>query len=256
MDRPDRLSKDARRPNPYRRATFDLAESTSNVPSEEGTDKEQPSGGQTRIHFAENLDIQKRGIKRSSTYPFSSPEGRGATIEHETLPLQDGHVQSKVRAQSQREIPPFRIPFEPPRRRDTTFSTSTSYKGAANSSLRFMQSDDSDILSADDDSASDISASSSLAFDFSPMGPSAKIQEKPETVPEVVTESSTNKRSEMYNETIHKILISHYNSSTSRRSESTAKLLVDQPVETQENQSQPLMRWMYVLIPTKLQSSD
>ena len=257
MDGPAESSEHAEHPNTRRHATFDLAESPSRVPPEEGTEIEQPSGGETRIHFSEDVDEQKSGMKRSSTYPLLSHDRRGATIKQvklKTPPPQDGH--EKMRAQSQPEFVRFRIPFERPRRRSTTFSTSTSHKGAAN---RYPRSDDdsitdSDIISADEDSASDVTTSSSLGLDVSSISPRAELKEKAETVPKDVAKSSTNKLPVMYNETIHRIMISHYNSSASRRSESTAELLVDQPVESQENQSQPLMRWMYVLSPTKLQS--
>ena len=279
MDAQAESSEAAGRPNTRRHATFDLADSPSRVPSEGGTDNEEPYEGETKIHLSESQDDQKGDIKRSSTYPFSSPAGRGATIEHvtfESLRPQDGHEWSKLRAQLKPEIVPFRPPVERTKSKSSTFSRSPFNKGSANSSRKFggttlrshsksrpMQSNDdsstedtdSDILSADEDSASDVMASSSLAFDFSSIAPRRETQDKADTVPKApVPKSSTKKKSEMYNETVYKILISHYISSTSRRSDSTAELLVDQPIETQDKQSDYLMRWMYVLSTTKLQS--
>ena len=115
---------------------------------------------------------------------------------------------------------------------------------------------DSDILSSDEDSASDEIGGSSLAFDFSSIAPHTATKEDAKTVSEAPAPSiPAKKRSESYNKTIHKILVSHYNSSTSRRSDSTADLLVGQPVEAQDNQSEHLMRWMYVLSPIRLRES-
>lgn len=208
-------------------------------------------------------------------YPSSSPEGRGETIEHvkfKNLSLQDGYKRKKVRAQWKSKIFTYRSPVERTRRNSSAFTRSPVYKFRANSSRKFggtveaskkkhvhddssSEDTDSDYLSADEDSASDAMASSSLAFDFSSIAPLPELQDEAETVPEApVTKKPTKKKSEMYNETIHKILISHYITSTSRRSESTAELLVDQPIETQHNQSEYSMRWMYVLSTTKLQS--
>ena len=262
MDALAESSEHAERPNTRRHATFDLAESPFRVPPEEGTDKEETYEGETKIHLSESLDGQKSGIKRSSTYPFSSPTGRDATTEHvkfETLPPQ---------------VVPFRPAFKRTRSKSSTFSRSPFYKGGTDSSRRFggttfrsqsksrpMQSDDdpilestdSDILSVDEDSASDVTASSSLAFDFSSIAPRRESQDESKPVPEApVPKKSTKKNSEMYSETIHKIMTSRYTSSTSRRSDSTAELSVDQPIETQDNQSEYLMRWMYVLSTTKL----
>ena len=262
MDARAESSKHAEHPRTRRHATFDWADSPSRVPPEEGIDNEELHQGETKVHFLENLDNQKSGIKRSSTYPFSSPEGKGATIEHvkfETLPPQ---------------VAPSRPSFKRTRSKSSTFSRLPFYKGGTDSSRKFggttlrrqsksrsMQSDDdsilestdSDILSADEDSARDVTASSSLAFDFSSIAPRRETQDKSNPVPEApVPKKSTRKKSEMYNETIHKILTSRYISSTSRRSDSTAELSVDQPIETQDNQSEYLMRWMYVLSTTKL----
>ena len=262
MDTPARSSKHARRPNTRRHATFDLADSPFRAPPDEGTDKEEPYEGETSIHLSKSLDDRKSGIKRSSTFPFSSPKGKGATIEHVKIET----------------LPPHVVRFQPPskqtRSKSSTFSRSTFYKGGTDSSRKFggttlrrqsksrsMQSDDdsilestdSDILSADEDSASDVMASSSLAFDFSSLAPRRETKDESNAVPEApVPKKSTKRKSEIYNETIHKILISRYISSTSRRSDSTAELSVDQPIETQDNQSEYLMRWMYVLSITKL----
>ena len=265
MDAPAESSEHAEHPNTRRHATFDLADSPSRRPLEEGTDNEVPHQGETKIHFSENLDNRKSGIKRSSTYPFSSPEGpegKGATIEHvkfETLPPQ---------------VVPFRPSFKRTRSKSSTFSRSPFSKGGTDSSRKFggttlrgqsksrpmqsnddfiLESTDSDILSADEDSASDLMASSSLTFDFSSIAPPRETQDESNPVPEApVPEKSTKKKLGMYNETTHKILISRYISSTSRQSDFTAELSVDQPIETQDNQSEYLMRWMYVLSTTKL----
>lgn len=67
MDVPAEPSEHAEHPNIDRHATFDLADSPSRVPPEEGTDKNKPYKGETKVHFSGNLDDQKSGLKRGST---------------------------------------------------------------------------------------------------------------------------------------------------------------------------------------------
>ena len=268
MDAQAESSEHARRPNTHRHATFDLAESPSRVPPEGGTEKEQSHRGETSVHFSENLDDQKGGIKRSSTHLFPSPEGRGATSEpvrFKTAPLQYGHKRNKERTQSKSKIFAYRSSAGRIKIRSSPLPRHHHHRGSENrddivfiepphhrtqSSDNFRIEDtDSDILSADEDSASDAMASSSLDFDFSSFASGPETQDEAEIVPEApLPRKPSIKESEMYNETIHKILISGYRSSTSRRSDSTAELLVDLPIGTQNNQSGYLMRWMYVLL--------
>ncbi len=283
MDIPGIASEHVGRPNTHRHATFDSASNAEppyRAPSEEGTDKAELHEGKTRIKFSEILDNKKSGIKRSSTYPFPSHSGRDATIENVTiqnLPFQSEYERSKVRMQSKSAIPPSQTQRERTSNRSTTFSKSLPYKGGARSYRRsrsttlrgasrsrrihldddsVLEDLDSDILSSDEDSASDEIGGSSLAFDFSSIAPHTATKEDAKTVSEAPAPSiPAKKRSESYNKTIHKILVSHYNSSTSRRSDSTAELLVGQPVEAQDNQSEHLMRWMYVLSPIRLRES-
>ena len=274
MDTPAESSGHAEHPNTRRHATFDLAEPPSRVPPEEGTDKEGSYEGETKIHSSEDLDDQESGVKRSSTHPFSGPEGQGPTSEpvrFKTPLLHYGHKRNKVRAPSKSKI----FAYRPPAGRikmDSSPLPRSSYRRSgegfrhgrrrhARPQMRRLSSDDSsdedtdsDILSADEDSASDAVASSSLTFDFSSIAPRPETQDGVKTVPEApVPNKPTEKKLEMYSETIHKILTSHYISSTSRRSDSTSELLVDRPIGTQDNQSGYLMRWMYVLSTIKLQ---
>ncbi|KAM0800939.1 hypothetical protein BDR22DRAFT_221932 [Usnea florida] len=276
MDGPAESAEHAEHSNTRRHATSDLANSPPTAPPEEGTDKEEPYEGETKNHLSESLDDQKSGTKRSSPYPLPSPEDQGATMEHarfKTAPLQDGYKRNKVRAQSKPKIFAYRPPAGRIKKDSSPLPRSSYHKSRANISRRFgdprypiiierrlrdsprarsddssVEDADSDILSADEDSASDAMASSSFALVFSSIVPRLENQDEAETEPEApVSVNPTEKRSELYSETVHKILISQYASSTSRRSDSTAELLVDQPIGTQDNKSKYLMRWMYVL---------
>ena len=202
-------SEHAEHPHTDRHAAFDLADSLSRVPLEKGTDKEEPYEGETKIHLSENLDGQKSGIKRSSTYPFSSPKGRNATTEHvkfKTPPLQDGHKRDEMRAQRKSKIFAYRPPagrikmdssplprsyhkgnarISPRIAEPSSFSRRPKYRRTQPIDDASIEDTDSDILSADEDSASDAMASSSLDFDFSSFASGPETQDEAETVPKV-----------------------------------------------------------------------